>query len=82
MAIPVAHLPQATSFQLYSPGTGLVPWGYTTFYLSADATITFVDKDKNAAVTLAMLKGYHPILVSQITACDQPVYVMRHNQLS
>jgi hypothetical protein len=83
MSIPVANLPQATSFVLYTPSAGgLVPWQYTTFYLSADATITFVDKDGNTSGPLAMSKGYHPILVSKITACDQPVYVMRHSQLS
>lgn len=74
---------QATSFKVYTPSADILPWQYTTFYLTDDASVTGVDYDGNVITTAALKAGYQPILMRVISAVSAgSVYIMRHSALS
>ncbi len=74
-------VPQATSFKLYTPSANLLPFNFCTFFLTADSTVSFVDKDGNTSTLVSLKAGYQPILVKKITAVTSgSVYIMAHSQ--
>lgn len=81
----VPFVPQATTFIAYTPAAGLVPYTYCTFFLEEDSTISFTDKDGNASASVLLKAGYHPILVSKITAMTPAttgkVFILKHQNL-
>lgn len=74
---------QATTFKVYTPSTDILPWEYTTFYLTTDANVTFIDYDGNSNTTVPLKAGYQPVLVRVISVVSAgAVYIMRHSKLS
>lgn len=83
MSFLLPFVPQATTFMAYTPSSAILPWQWTTFWLSADADVTGVDYDGNVLTAVPMKAGYHPILMRTITAVSAGVVrIMRHSQLS
>lgn len=79
MAIFYTGVYQATSFKKYTPSNNQLPRAYTTFYLTADSTLSIVDKEGNAETSVAFKAGYHPILVQKIISSSAgEVYVMSY----
>lgn len=74
---------QATSFKLYTPSTTLLPRAWNVMYLDAAATVSFIDKEGNASVGVALPAGYQPFLVVMVSACvGANVYILSSSYLA